>query len=106
MAKKSTPTNILAAREAEAKRRAAVAAPAPPAEVVTEIPQEPGIVNTEQQETIPYTIGDVFAALGEANWNIQLLQRQNQILRQQVATYRNLVAELEAKLKVASGAPA
>lgn len=101
---KSTPTNILAAREAEAQRRAALAATAPP--TPAEGPQvEQGTTDTGQ-EVIPYTVADLFAALGEANWNGQLLQRQNQILRQQVATYRNVVAELEAKLKVASGAPA
>ena len=100
MPKRSKPIDIMAARQAEALRRAAEG-------VSEDVPPEPEKEAPEEQDVgqIPYTLQDIFAAFGQAQWDIRLLNQQLNITRQQVRTYRNLVAELENKLKVASGAP-
>lgn len=108
MTKRASPTNILEARAAEARRKAEENEKANPDadKAVDDVFPVKGPIEEEGFESqIPYSLEDVFAALGQAQWNVMLLQRQVQQLRQQVITYRNLVSEYEGRLKEAGGAP-
>lgn len=102
MAKRTkAPVNILAARQAEAEKRAAEAI-----QTGQDTPSEPEkVAGDELDGKIGYSIEDVFLAFGQAQWEIRLLTHQVNVLKQQVRTYRNLVNEQDAKLKEAAGAP-
>lgn len=88
MVKAASKKNVLAARQAEAQRRAA--------ENAVGATGGEDENNAPQGNVMQFNVDQLFAALGAKDFELTMLRADNQRLQQVVKTYQNLVRNLEA----------